>query len=185
MIIIGITGTLGSGKGTIVDYLIHNKGFVHFSVRDYLIEKLKEKGREINRDTLTEMGNELRAAHSPSYIVEELYKQAKVAGKNCVIESIRSIGEVDALRKLGSFYLFAVDAEPMIRYERISKRASVTDHVTFETFMANEIREMTSSDLNKQNLSRCISMADFVFLNNKDIADLNRQVEDVLKLFNQ
>ena len=33
MIIIGITGTLGAGKGTIVDYLVKQKGFVHYSVR--------------------------------------------------------------------------------------------------------------------------------------------------------
>ena len=37
--IIGITGTLGAGKGTVVDFL-KEKGFRHFSVRDYLIKIL-------------------------------------------------------------------------------------------------------------------------------------------------
>ena len=32
MIIIGITGTLGAGKGTIVEYLIKNKNFFHFNI---------------------------------------------------------------------------------------------------------------------------------------------------------
>ena len=35
MIIIGITGTIGAGKGTIVELLI-KKGFKHYSVRDFL-----------------------------------------------------------------------------------------------------------------------------------------------------
>ena len=38
MITIGITGTLGAGKGTIVDYLIEKRGFVHYSVRAFITE---------------------------------------------------------------------------------------------------------------------------------------------------
>ena len=35
MIVIGITGTLGAGKGTIVNYLIEEEGFDHYSVRGF------------------------------------------------------------------------------------------------------------------------------------------------------
>ena len=76
MKIIGITGTLGAGKGTIVDYLINHYGYKHYSVRGYLIEEAKRRGLEINRDTFVAVANDLRAKHSPSYIVDELYKQA-------------------------------------------------------------------------------------------------------------
>ena len=38
MNIIGITGTLGAGKGTIVDYLVQKKGYVHYSVRSFIAE---------------------------------------------------------------------------------------------------------------------------------------------------
>ena len=63
MNIIGITGTLGAGKGTIVDYLVKEKGYVHYSVRAFLAEEVKRRGLEVNRDTLTEIGNDLRAKH--------------------------------------------------------------------------------------------------------------------------
>ena len=117
MITIGITGTLGAGKGTIVDYLIQKKGFVHYSVRAFLIEEIERRGMPVNRDSMTLVGNDLRAQHSPSWIVEQLYAQAQTSGKNCIIESIRTPGEVEALRNKPNFYLFAVDADPaLVKY---------------------------------------------------------------------
>ena len=72
MQITGITGTLGAGKGTIVDYLVKEKGFNYFSVRQYLIEQIKERELPINRDNMTHIANELRAGNSPSFIIEAL-----------------------------------------------------------------------------------------------------------------
>ena len=180
MITIGITGTLGAGKGTIVDYLVQHRGFVHYSVRAFLIEEIKRRGMEVNRDSMTLVGNDLRAQHSPSWIVEQLYDQAAASGCNCIIESVRTPGEVDALRGKPNFYLFAVDADPRVRYERAVLRGSETDHIDYDTFLANEQREMDNADPNKQNLRYCIDQADYRFDNGGTIDDLNRQVEEVL-----
>jgi Dephospho-CoA kinase len=180
MNIIGITGTLGAGKGTIVEYLTRKKDYVHYSVRAFIAEEIIKRGFEVNRDTLTFIANELRATHSPSYIIDQLFEKAKKNGRNAVIESIRTPGEVYSLRAKGSFYLFAVDANQKTRYQRITQRKSETDAVDFETFVMNENREMTSSDPNKQNLAICIKEADFVFHNDGDIEALYEQVEKIL-----
>ena len=180
MKIIGITGTLGAGKGTIVDYLKEHYGYRHYSVRGYLIEEAQRRGMELNRDTFVVVANDLRATHCPSYITDQLYLQAAEAGENAIIESVRTPGEVESLRQHEHFLLFGVDADPKIRYERIVGRGSETDHVSFETFLENEEREMTSDDPNHQNLGRCMQMADYVFMNNEGFEELYAQVEEVI-----
>ncbi len=179
MIIIGITGTLGAGKGTIVDYL-KNKGFAHYSVRGFLLEEIRKKGMPENRDSMVVVANGLRALHSPSYITDQLYLQALKNGKDAVIESIRTPGEIDSLRQKGNFYLFAVDADPNKRFERITMRKSETDNIDFNTFLENEKREMSSDDPNKQSLAKCREMADFVFENNGNIEELNIKVSRII-----
>lgn len=181
MFIIGITGTLGAGKGTVVSYLVEEKGFTHFSVRGYLAEELNRRGMPVNRDTLTAIGNSLRAKHGSSFITSELFKKAKEKQNNCVIESIRTPGEIEELRKNSGFFLLAVDADPRVRYKRIRSRNSETDQVSFQTFMQNEEREMHSNDLNKQNLARCIKQADYVINNNGNINGLHQNIEKFLK----
>jgi len=184
MIIIGITGTLGAGKGTIVDYLTTKYLFHHYSVRHYLATEAQRRGLSLNRDVYVQVANELRANHSPSFIIDELYKEAEKGGKNAVIESIRTVGEVISLRQQETFTLWAIDASPEIRYQRISSRNSETDHVDFNTFIANEQREMISTDPNKQNLSQCMKQADCLLNNNGDFQELYRQIDMLIANMN-
>ena len=184
MLIIGITGTLGAGKGTIVDYLIQEKGFVHFSVRGFLIEEIERQGLVVNRDSMVLVANKLRADYSPSYIIDQLYKQALLTGATCIIESIRTPGEVDSLREKGNFLLLAVDADPMLRYDRIVMRNSETDRISYSTFIENEEREMQSTDPAKQNIGKCIEQADIIFYNNSTVPELYLRLESELARLN-
>jgi dephospho-CoA kinase len=189
-LIIGITGTLGAGKGAVVDYLTTNHQFIHFSVRSYLTEIIIERNMPVNRDSMVLVANELRAANSPSYLAEQLLEKAVVkmstddgshAG-GAIIESIRTVGEVEALKSSGhSFILLAVDADPKLRYERVVLRKSATDQVSFEKFIADEDREMNNEEPHKQNLKECIKRADYVLMNDASLEDLHSQVDVLLQ----
>lgn len=178
--IVGVTGTLGAGKGTVVEYLVATKGFTHYSVRGFLIEELTRRGLPINRDTMTATANDLRAQHGSGYISEQLLARAQREGGNAVIESIRSIGEAQHLKENGAL-LFAVDADQKVRYERAILRGSETDHISFGKFVADEDREFANTDPTKQNISGVMKLADAIFQNNGTKEELFEQVEAALK----
>ncbi len=180
MKIIWVTGTLGAGKWTIVDYLVQKKGFQHYSVRTYLIQEIEKRGMPVNRDSMVIVANDLRAEFWPSYIVEQLYEQAKANWKNAIIESLRAVGEVEALKQKEHFLLFAIDADPKVRYERVVLRASETDKISYEEFVANEQREMNNIDPTKQNISACMQLADHLFTNDGTFEELHQQIDEVV-----
>jgi len=178
--IIGITGTLGAGKGTVVDYL-KSKGFKHYSMSGFIGEEIARRHLPVNRDTLTEVGNELRKEHGPAYLTDQLLARAAAAGGDAVIESIRSVGEAENLKKHGAA-LWAVDADIQKRYERIAARKSEKDFVSFEKFVADEERESHNEEPWLMNLPRCRAMADVTFQNNGTPEELFEQVEQALHL---
>lgn len=179
MIVIGITGTLGAGKGTIVE-LLKKRGFVHYSARDFLRQRIEELGLKVDRDTMTMVANKEREKEGADFIAKGLLAMAKLQDSNCIIESIRSVKEINYLKENCQFLLFSVDADIKTRYERIVLRGSETDKIDFKTFCDNEKREMDSHDENKQNIAACMQRADFCFNNDNELAELAKQVDKVM-----
>ncbi len=138
----------------------------------------------VNRDSMVIVANDLRSTYGPSYIVEQLYKQAKVSWNNAIIESLRTVGEVQLLKWKENFYFFAIDADPKIRYERVVLRGSETDKVSYDEFISNEQREMENTDPTKQNVAKCMQLADHIFTNNWTVEELNAQIETIIAQFN-
>jgi dephospho-CoA kinase len=182
--IIGVTGTLGAGKGTIGTFLRDARGFQYFSAREVWVEEVKRRGLPVNRDTITETANSLRAQHGAHYFAELALSKARELGGDAVFESIRTVGEAVYLKKHGAL-LWAIDADIEARYARIVARQSETDHVSFEKFKEDEQREWENEDPQKQNLKAVIAMADAVFSNNGTLEELHAQVDRALEAAGQ
>lgn len=181
--LIGITGTDGAGKGTVVEYLVKQKGYLHYSGRGYLTRELNRRGQVANRANLREVANELRALHGDGHLVEVALRQVhEEAWPYLIIESIRAVAEVEALRAAGGV-LLAVDAQVAVRYERIVGRASASDQVAFEDFVAHEALEMNDPDPHGMQKAKVLAMADYTIMNDGSFEELGEAVEKVFSTF--
>jgi dephospho-CoA kinase len=181
--IVGITGSLGGGKGTVVDFLKDVKRFTHYSSSDLLVEILKERGETVDRDGMYRVANELRANNPEGGVPAETYKRYQIDGspENAIFEALHNPAEVQFVQSIGGIVI-GVTADPEVRYERISARGSVKDNVTKEEFLIQQKREEEGTgDPNKSSIFDALSQADYVIQNNGTIEELNVQIEKVLQ----
>lgn len=176
--IIGITGTNGAGKGTVVDYLT-SKGFAHYSVRNLLVSEIQKRGMEVDRSSMRLVANELRLTEHPAYVIETLYNEAVLKGGNAVIESVRAIGEAEFLKSKGAI-LIAVDADREARYKRIMGRGSATDNLDYGTWVMQEEREWHNTAAHDMNVPAVMAMADYTIQNDRSLRELHTQVDTIL-----
>ncbi|MEX0918249.1 MAG: AAA family ATPase [Candidatus Paceibacterota bacterium] len=178
--IIGITGTDGAGKGTVVEYLVNEKGFVRYHARTLFLEEIARQELEPTRANMRIVGNQLRGKHGNDYIVRMFLERAKESGdKHVIIDSLRARAEAETLKTKGGI-LLAVDADQKLRYERVQARRSSSDQVSFDEFREHEELESNDPDPHGMQKQEVIAMADHVILNNGTLEDLHALVDDFL-----
>ena len=178
--LIGITGTDGAGKGAAVKYLVDKKGFTHYSSRAIITEEIIKKNRPVSRENMRLTANELRKEFGNDVLVQLSLKKAQEDGvSNVVIESIRTVAEMDSLHK-NNGSLLAIDANQNARFRRISGRKSESDNVTFAEFIAQEKLEMDDPDPNGMQKAKVIQMADYIIMNDGSLAQLADEIEKFL-----
>ena len=185
MILIGIVGTFGAGKGTLTEYLVRKYSFTHFSVSEFLADEAERRGLGRDRQARADIANSFRA-EGPTKLMEAVYEEALKSGADrVIIDPQHTKREVEFIKEKGGI-IIAVDADLPIRYERIQKRGSPKDQVTYEEFVEHQMREMANPDPNKNNLADAIEAADYCFLNNGTLEAFEKDIEKTLgALFNR
>ncbi len=179
-LIIGVTGTTSSGKDTVAKYL-QEKGFSHYSCSDILREETDKRSEEQNRDNWIKIGNELRQEFGPGILGKKILEKIKEEKVNkTIVSSLRNPVEIKELKKSGIFYLIKVDAPIKLRYQRAKERGNLADEVSFKKFKSQEETELKSDDPTKQQINACLKMADFEIINDGNLKELHRQIENVL-----
>lgn len=176
-VIIGITGKNCAGKDSVAD-ILEKAGFERHSLSDALRDEIKRRGREITRDELITIGNELRQKEGPGTLATRILR--KVASSRAVIVSIRNPGEIEELRKRRGFLLVGVDAPVEIRFRRNVERNREHAPATLAQFIADETRENTAAPESQQ-LDACLAAADKVIVNDGTKEELERKINDILK----
>tara|TARA_B100000745_G_scaffold293322_1_gene235125 strand:- start:310 stop:864 length:555 start_codon:yes stop_codon:yes gene_type:complete len=181
--LIGITGTDGAGKGSVVEYLVKEKGYRHYSARAFIIEEIEQRGLPVDRDHTRIVANSMREEHGSSFLVTKAVAAAKEEGvENYIIESIRSWGEAEEI-KIQDGFLLAIDADPLIRYERNKSRGTALDNISFEKFTAQEAAEMNDPNPSGMQKAKVMEVADYTILNEGTLEELHTQIDVFLEKY--
>ena len=176
--IVGLTGTNGAGKTEISEYL-KSRSFEYHSLSDEIREEIRRTDREITREVLIEVGNDLRERFGPGILAERILPKLE-RDHNYVIDSIRNPFEVEVLKRRKDFILLAVDADQTLRFERSRKRARENAAQTIEQFSDEEKRELESENPASQQLQATRRKADLIVTNNGTLDDLHRRLDELL-----
>ncbi|MEM5829548.1 MAG: AAA family ATPase [Candidatus Aenigmatarchaeota archaeon] len=179
--VIGITGTIGSGKEVVKEALTRNFDCYSVTLSSVIQAKLK---KEVDRKTLQDMGNELRKKYG-NFILAKLATDYLQRDKEMIIvDGIRNPGEVNYLRETfgDKFFLIAVDAPRELRWERIKNRGREGDPKTWEEFLVLDERDQGEGEpLYGQRVRECLQMADFLIINDCSLEKINEKVAKIVE----
>jgi dephospho-CoA kinase len=187
--IVLVTGPIGSGKGKVAE-VFRDKGFVHHSFSAEIRQIAKERGIEITRKSLGELGRKLRE-ESPdksilgNRVLDNIKKEIASGKENFVVEGLRDVAEVKLFREHEMekpemrVILIGVDSPQEVRFERLRARGRHGDPETFEEFKEIDDKEIKGGY--GQEVGQCMKMADYVLQNDGSLDELREKVEEVAK----
>lgn len=180
--IIGVTGTIGAGKETVVQYL-KKKGFAQFSFSRMIRQEARKMGYGMDRPSLQKVGDLLREKYGDEGIFAKriIEKIDKKGIKDAAIDGIRSPWEIDEFKKHNNFNLIAVDADQKLRFERTSRRGRPTDAGDFEEFKRLDEKEYYGKPGAHQQIKKSMDMADFHLENNGTFDELYSKIDEALE----
>ena len=162
-LIVCLTGMPGAGKSTVASYL-KEKGFSSITMGDAVREEAKRQGLEPTDANLGSMVLKLRqdlgqgaVAH---LILKKLERDRDIA-RNVVIDGIRSIPEVEVLKKVGEVRLLAVHASQDTRFAHLQERGREDAPASSDEFAGRDRRELSVG------ISEAIALADETVSNNE------------------
>lgn len=179
--IIGIAGTIASGKDAAADYLTKAYGFKKITLSDYLRAEAVKRGQKPTRSYLRRLQALLREKYGNDYlinkVIETIMKKDHIRMLNVVIVGLRLPIETKKAKEQLKAKLIFVDAEPFIRYMRQKKRHRKSGFAkTYEQFLHEEALENAKFDFHKIR-----KMADFKIDNNGSLHEMYKQIDRIAK----
>ncbi|HZA48812.1 MAG TPA: AAA family ATPase [Nitrososphaera sp.] len=176
-LIVCLTGMPGAGKSSVASFL-KEKGFEVVTMGDIVREEAKRQGLEPTDINLGKMMLKLRQDLGPGavgYIV--LQKLARdSSSSNVVIDGIRSIAEVEVLKKVGHVRLLAIHASQDTRFKHLKERGRADAPSNGNEFAGRDKRELSVG------VSEAIALANEVISNNDlTLEQLKLHAYDIVK----
>ena len=190
-IIIGLTGSFGSGCSYLAKNFIVDRGYKYLSLSTILKQSFEEEhpSRDVpGRHELQEYGNLKRQEEGSSFLSERANEIITKDGHdNWVVDSIRNPEEVVYLKsKYPEFYLLAVFADHGTRWKRVEE---IYDG-NIKLFNEDDERDQSEEYEYGQRVRECCDKADIIISNDnntehirsEDYSNLKIRVEKYLDL---
>ncbi|PWB39124.1 MAG: hypothetical protein C3F02_00695 [Parcubacteria group bacterium] len=176
--IIVLVGLLSSGKGTVAKYFVEKYGAQSFRFSTIMRDVLDRLYLEHSRENMSNLSTLLRERFGEDLFAKVMAADvAKSDAKIVVVDGARRQADVEHLKKIAGFKLVSIEADPKIRYERLTRRAENPDdkNKTWEQFLADHQLET------EVNIPPLMKLADVVVDNNGSAEELYRQLDNLLK----
>jgi dephospho-CoA kinase len=176
-LIVCLTGMPGAGKSSVASFL-EEKGFAVVTMGDVVREEAKRQGLEPTDVNLGKMMLKLRQDLGPGAVGHIVLQKLARDGSssNVVIDGIRSIAEVEVLKKVGHVRLLAIHASRDTRFKHLKERARADAPSNDNEFAGRDKRELSVG------VSEAIALANEMISNNDlTLEQLKQRAYDIVK----
>jgi dephospho-CoA kinase len=176
-LIVCLTGMPGAGKSSVASFL-KEKGFEVVTMGDVVREEAERQGLEPTDINLGQMMLKLRQDLGPGAVGHIVLQKLARDGSstNVVIDGIRSIAEVEVLKKVGHVRLLAIHASQDTRFKRLKQRGRADAPSNGNEFAGRDKRELSVG------VSEAIALAnEMISNNNLTLEQLKLRAYDIVK----
>ncbi len=140
MKVICVTGMPAAGKEEF-QKVAAEEGYTIIRMGDVVREEARRRGLPITDAAVGKMAHEERDTHGPAVWAERTIPRLR--GERICIDGLRSPAELKVFRRaFGSgLVVFAVEAAPETRWQRVQRRRRADDATTWEEFLRRDARE--------------------------------------------
>ncbi len=173
--IIGLTGSMGAGKGEVVK-ILQKLGFQYVTLSQMVREEARERGVPEEREKLMEVGNEMRRREGTGVLAKRALKKIQTSGHGLwVVDGIRNPAEIEALKEGQNVHIVGLSAPRELLVERILKRKRKSDPETAAEVMARIEREWGRGEPPEgQKMEACMQKTDHLIENTGTLEALEK-----------
>lgn len=182
MKVVGLTGTIASGKDIAKDFLQKNFTNYYVALSSVIRSEAERKKMDFSRSMLQNFGNEMRQKYGTHILAKMAVEYLPRERELMIVDGIRNPGEALWLKKTfgNNFFLIGVDAPQEIRWQRMLSRARPMDPRTLEEFIAVDKRDQGENEPEYgQQVKKCFELADFVLQNNGNVETFQEKLKEV------
>lgn len=172
---LALAGMPGSGK-SVFSEVASSFTIPVYVCGDVVREEAVSRGLPVNRESMRRLMFELRASEGPAVVVRRLMPRLLTDPSwIMVVEGVRSLAEVEELRKSFQVLVCAVHASPAVRFKRLASRGRGDDPRSMEEFKSRDADEL------KLGLGDVIALADRMLINEGGLEEFKGEVKRFLE----